>query len=154
MVEAARQTSPAKSTSTTKGRPADTSMQVQAAEAERDAVRAQDAADVAAAEVAAQKQKATTVIDYTGADTPIQVVAEENTGYQNDQEYTVRVKYDLPEMTFGREITSPEVRDEGGNLVAPSVLGKINTLSFAEGQRYKVPGPLAAWLDHQDLLYH
>jgi hypothetical protein len=129
-------------------------MQKQAAEAARDAALVQEAADVAAAEVAAAKEKATTVIDYTGADQPVEVVEEEDTGYQEDQQYTVRVKYDLPEMTFGRKITSPEVIDADGNVVHPAVLGEVNTLSFAEGQRYKVPGPLAAWMEHQGLLYH
>jgi hypothetical protein len=129
-------------------------MKVQAAEAKRDADKAQDAADVAAVELQAARERATTVIDYTGQDRPLEKVEEADTAYHDDEEYVIRVKYDLPEMTFGVEIVSPDIYDESGNLVKPSVLGKINTLSFAEGQRYRVSGPLAAWMDHQALLYH
>jgi hypothetical protein len=156
MPEAARQTG-ARPNSTTKARPGDTAMRKQQLEQERDLQAAQQQAEDEAAEAAVQEIRKNSVIDYTNVDQPLpEAPVDPLSGDEDDgKPVVVRVKYDLPEMTYGREILVPERPDPnlaGG--VIPAQLGKINTLKFEEGRQYALPKPLARHMDERGLLMH
>jgi len=89
-----------------------------------------------------------TVIDYTGADVPLDESIEKAPVEINSPIRTIRVNSDITDMTFGRQVVDPGDPDTG----RPAVMGSLNTFSFKVGFSYKVPVDLAKHLEAQGRL--
>jgi hypothetical protein len=50
----------------------------------------------------------------------------------------IRVNWPVDQMTFGREVISPEEYDEAGVVTKPAILGGLRTYDFEEGRWYTV----------------
>lgn len=91
------------------------------------------------------------VIDYTGADTPVEEVETQEVEV-NEPERFIRVNSEIEDMVFGRQVVTPASADEHGNY-RPAVLGPLNFFNFSPGKRYKVPRELAEHLSKLGYLY-
>lgn len=121
-------------------------------EDERDAERVEAARRVTMQREVEDYEARNTVIDYTGADTPL---AEPEAEINKENPYReIIIKYAIDQMAFGREIIQDAEYDERGNITVPPRLGGIRYFSFAEGRRYKVPRELADHLDERGYVFH
>jgi|SRR5581483_8174320 len=97
-------------------------------------------------------EKQNTVVDYTGADTPLPEVKPVEDDANPVRE--IIIKYPIEQMAFGREVIKEAELDGNGNVLVPAVLGNIRYFDFEEGRRYRVPRPLADHLDERGYVFH
>lgn len=137
-----------------------TALQQQQLDEQRDQERAEATAAAAAARQVEEYTRKNEVIDYSGADQPL---PEPERRDDSDEPYReIIAKYDIPQMTFGREIVEEVLRDErnrpvlddDGSPVKIKVPGRIRELNFREGRRYRVPKALADHMDERGLVWH
>lgn len=88
------------------------------------------------------------VIDYTGADVPVEENIERAPVEINSPIRTIRVNSDISDMTFGRQVLDSGDTETG----RPAVMGSLNTFTFKVGYAYKVPVDLAKHLEAQGRL--
>jgi hypothetical protein len=136
-------------------RPGDlTGVRGQQLAATRDNDRADQLAAATAVAVAEREEKRSTVVDYSQhgvieEDVDLTAAPEE----PHDEHMVIRVNFPIEDMTFGREVISPDEFDEDGKLVKAAVLGRLNTYNFEEGVQYKVPGELGQHLTRLGYVY-
>ena len=136
-------------------RPGDlTGVQGQKLAKERDDSKADALAAAADAKVQDRQTALDTVVDYTHGG----VVADDVELVDTPEEpapatMRIRVNYPVEDMTFGREVVSPAVYDENGNVTKAAVLGRLNTYNFEEGVQYDVPFELGAHLKSLGYVY-
>lgn len=85
------------------------------------------------------------IVDYTGADKPIDEVEVSHDLEINEPEVVIRVNTDLQQMTFGKSIVKDAYEDENG-VYHPTVYGPLRFFDFEAGRKYKVPRDLAIHL--------
>jgi hypothetical protein len=131
-----------------------TGMLAQALEAERDTKEADDRARKTAEKAAEADRIKHEVIDYTGDyDTPLPEVQRDQVDY-TDPYRTVRMKYEIEDMVFGREVKTEAYTDDSGHEREVQVPGRIRTWSFQEGRQYRLPRAMADHLDDRGFVLH
>lgn len=65
----------------------------------------------------------------------------------------VRFRREVEEMSYGRQVITPPVYDDRGNVVTSAVLGNIRYFSFTEGRRYEIPRAMAEHLWARGIVY-
>lgn len=108
-------------------------------------VEVAEAADQMALATAQKAASDNRIVDYTGADTPLDEVETAKEVETNEPFMTVRILADIEQMTFGRQVYS-EARTEDNGVYHPAVLGPLNFFDFEAGRRYKVPRDLGLHL--------
>lgn len=135
-------------------RPGDlTGVQGQKLAQERDERQAEELAAAQAAKVEDREVALNTVVDYThgGVVQEVQVVEAPEEAYPATMR--VRVNYPIEDMTFGKEVISPPVFGEHGEVLQPAVLGRLQTYNFEEGVQYDVPRELGLHLKRLGYVY-
>lgn len=140
---------------TQRKRPGDlTGVKGQALATERDKAQEEAAARAADGKAAERVEKLSTVVDYTQGGVVPDAVVEVEVPEEPEPEFmTIRVNYPIEQMTFGREVISPQEFDEHGNVVKAAILGRLNTYDFEEGQQYRVPRELGRHLKEKGYVY-
>lgn len=94
-----------------------------------------------------QEEQANKVVDYTGADTPLEEVVIAPAVEINEPYRTIRVNTKIEQMTFGRQVVTPERLEKdpstGETIRVPAVMGSIPQFNFDEGVSYRVPKEMA-----------
>lgn len=126
----------------------------------RDAEKAQSAAQLAESLEAERIEKAVTEVDYSAE---ARVKARETAArneVQADGEVEVkpktrriRVVDEINDMTFGREVISKAEYDDNGQMTQAPVLGGLRTMSFEPGRWYTVDNDVAEHLQFLGYLY-
>jgi hypothetical protein len=129
-----------------------TGLQNQALEAEAEETAAQEAARRQAEEDAEAKRREKEVIDYTNFEAIVEV--EENEVEDTNPFRTVRMKFAVEDMVYGRKVKIEEVptelRESMGGRTEILVPGKLNdNINLEEGRKYKLPRDLADHLDER-----
>jgi hypothetical protein len=136
-------------------RPGDlTGVQGQKLAQERDERQEAEAAAALAAKQTERVEKLSTVVDYTQGgvrDNDVEVV--DTPDEPHPAEMIIRVNYPIEKMTFGREVISPPVFGDHGEVIKPAVLGGMLTYDFEEGQQYRVPWELGLHLKRLGYVY-
>ena len=129
-------------------RPGDlTGVQGQKLAEERDKAQEAATAEAVAAKAAERAERVSTVVDYTQGGIRTDAVEVVDTPDEpHPQTMRIRVNYPIEKMTFGREVVSPGVYGEHGEVIRAAVLGGMLTYDFEEGQQYDVPWELGRHL--------
>lgn len=120
---------------------------------ERDEAQEDALAAAAAAKTAERVERINTVVDYTEHGVLTEDVPVDAPEEAHDEFMIIRVNYPIEEMTFGREVLSPPVFGEHGEVLQPAVLGRLNRYDFEEGKQYKVPWELGLHLKRLGYVY-
>lgn len=135
-------------------RPGDlTGVRGQKLEADRDEAQEQEALARASTKQEQRVEALNTVVDYTQGGVRTEPEVIESEPEIHPQFMTIRVNYPIEQMTFGREVISPPVFGDHGEVLQPAVLGGMMTYEFEEGKQYKVPWDLGAHLKGLGYVY-
>ena len=129
-----------------------TALQQAELDKQRDAKAEHDAAVKAAADKQENWAKRNTVVDYSQADQPIEIVPEE----EDDDSPTrdIVVKYTIEKMTYGTNVTWESVTDQDGKVHEVPSVGQPRYFDFQEGRKYRVPTAMAKHMEERGLVAH
>jgi hypothetical protein len=133
-----------------------TGLRAQALEAETAHRDAEAAREKSAAKADQEHRKRHEVIDYTGDagyDKPLPEADRDEVDIA-DPYRTVRMKYEIEDMVFGREVKTEGYTDDDGKTHEVQVPGRIRTWSFSEGRQYRLPRAMADHLDERGFVLH